>query len=65
MAGQYECHAPNLQDLKSSLSDLSNEVLFVFVLFFVFSKIDEIQNQYLRCVIARSRICMLVEGVSM
>ena len=60
MAGQQECHAPNLQDLRSPLSDLSNEVLFVFVLFLVLSKIDEIRNQYLRCTIASARICMKV-----
>ena len=57
MAGQWECHAPNLQDLGSPLPDLSNQVLFVFVLFLVLSKIDEIQNQYLRCVISRARNC--------
>ena len=59
MAGQKQCHAPDLQDLGSSLSDLSNEVLFVFVLLLVLSKIDKIRNQYLRCVIARSCICII------
>ena len=47
----------NLKDKGSLLSDLSNEVLLVFVLLLVLSKNDEIRNQYLRCVIARSRIC--------
>ena len=48
---------PHLQDLRSLLSDLSNEVLFVYVLFLVLSKIDEIRNQYLWCAIASACIC--------
>ena len=60
MAGQKECHTPNLQDLGSPLLDLSNEVLLVFALFLVLSEIDRIRNQYLRCVIARARICIFL-----
>ena len=48
---------PNIQDLGSPLSDFSNKVLPVFVLFLVLSNIDEIRNQYLRCVIASTRNC--------
>ena len=47
----------SLQDFESQLSDLSTEVLFVFVLFLVPSKIDEMRDQYLRCTIASARNC--------
>jgi len=47
-ANIYDCHALNLKDLRSPLSDLSKKELLVFVLFFVLSKSDEIRNQYLR-----------------
>ena len=37
---------PQSSGLRSPLSDFTNEVLLLFVLFLVLSKIDEIRNQY-------------------
>ena len=42
----------------SLLRDLSNEVLLVFVLFLILSKIDEMRNQHLSCTIASARNCI-------
>ena len=49
---------PPIQDSRSPLSDLSNEVLFVFVLVLVLSNIDEMRNQYLRCTLASACNCI-------
>ena len=63
VASPWCCHAPVLHKFYCPLSGLSKKVLLVFLLFLVLSKIDEIKNQYLRCVIARARICMLIDSV--
>ena len=54
---------PNLQALRCVQSGLSNEVLLVFLLFLVLSKIDENQNQHFRCVIAIERICICFKSI--
>ena len=49
---------PQSSEFKKPTIRPFNEVLLVFVLFLVLSKIDEIRNLYFRCMIARARICI-------
>ena len=48
---------PQSSGLKKPTIRPLNEVLLVYVLFLVHSKIDEIRKKYFRCTIASDRIC--------